>query len=150
MARIPVALPELEGNWIAVTALNVASDLQSAYIARYANRCGIAMNWCLASPGTNIRSLQLGGGTIENSGTSLAAPHVTGAILVFKSQFPEMTTPEVHQILFDTAVDLGAPGVDSVYGHGALNLGEAMTPQGALTVELGPQVDEATAPLSDS
>ena len=150
LARIPVDLPELQGNWIAVTALDVASDLQSANLANYANRCGTAMNWCLAAPGTNIRSLQVGGGTTENSGTSLAAPHVTGAILVLKSQFPEMTTPEIHQILFDTAVDLGDPGVDSVYGHGALNLDNAMTPQGAMTAELGESVNEATIPLSAS
>ena len=73
-----------------------------------------------------------------------------GAILVLKSQHPELTTPEIHRILFDTAVDLGAPGVDPVFGQGALNLGEAMTPQGTMTVELGSQVDESTVPLSAS
>ena len=150
LARIPVDFPEMQGNWIAVTALNAASDLQSANLASYANRCGTAMNWCLAAPGTNIRSLTVGGGTAESLGTSLAAPHVTGAILVLKSQFPEMTTPEIHEILFDTAVDLGAPGVDPVYGHGALNLDNAMTPQGAMTAELGETVNEATIPLSMS
>ena len=82
--------------------------------------------------------------------TSLAAPYVTGAILVLKSQFPEMTTPQIHQILFDTAIDLGVPGVDPVFGHGALNLGEAMIPQGALMVELGEQVDQVTVPLATS
>ena len=40
-----------------------------------------------------------------------------------------MTTPEVHQILFDTAVDLGAPGLDTIFGHGALNFNEALAPQ---------------------
>ena len=152
MAGIPVALPELEGNWLAVTALNNVRDLQSANIdkADYANSCGNAMNWCLAAPGSNITVLKADGGTQRTSGTSLAAPHVTGAVLVLKSQFPELTTPEVHQILFDTAVDLGAPGVDNVFGHGALNLNEALTPQGQLTVELGPEVDQTTAPLSSS
>ena len=156
LARLPVALPELEDIWIAVTALNDYRGLQSAelwYDNRSgfgANSCGIAMNWCLAAPGTNIRSLRVGGGTTENTGTSMAAPHVMGAVLVLKSQFPELTTPEVHQVLFDTAVDLGDPGVDPVFGQGALNLGEAMTPQGQLVVELGPQVDQSTAPLSSS
>ena len=152
MAGLPVALPELEGNWLAVTALNDTKDLQSTDIdiANYANRCGNAMNWCLAAPGTKITSLSADGGVRVANGTSLAAPHVTGAVLVLKSQFPELTTPDVHQILFDTAVDLGDPGVDPVFGHGALNLGEAMTPQGQLTVELGPKVDQITAPLSIS
>ena len=149
MAGLPVALPELRDNWLAVTALNVASDLRSASIADYANWCGTAMNWCLAAPGTEITSLRAG--TYDRGdGTSYAAPHVMGAVLVLKSQFPELTTPEVHKILFDTAVDLGSRGVDPIFGHGALNLNEALTPQGQLVVELGPQVDQSTAPLSSS
>ena len=147
---LPIALPELDGTWLAVTALDDASDLPSAKLWSEANRCGSAMNWCLAAPGTNITSLRVGGGTIADTGTSMAAPHVMGAVLVLKSQFPELTAPEVHQVLFDTAVDLGDPGVDPVFGQGALNLGEAMTPQGQLVVELGPQVDQSTAPLSSS
>ena len=150
MARLPLALPELEGNWLAVTALGTASDLRSARIASFANSCGTAMNWCLAAPGTNIRSLRVGGGTTEKSGTSMAAPHVTGAVLVLKSRFPEMTTPEVHKILFDTAVDLGVRGVDRIYGHGALNFNEALAPQGIMTVELGETVDETTTSLASS
>ena len=150
LASIPVALPELAGNWIAVTSLNNARDLQSTGLAGFANKCGNAMNWCLAAPGLNITSLDAGGGTVAHSGTSFAAPHVMGAVLVLKSRFPELTTPEVHQLLFDTAFDLGAPGVDPIFGHGALNLNEALTPQGQLMVELGPQVDQTTAPLSSS
>ena len=98
LAGLPVALPELEANWLAVTALDAASDLRSARIANYANSCGNAMNWCLAAPGTNITSLRAGGGYVAFPGTSFATPHVTGAVLVLKSQFPELTTPEVHQI----------------------------------------------------
>ena len=156
LARLPVALPELEDIWIAVTALNDTRDLQSAELwydnssGFGANSCGTAMNWCLAAPGTNITSLRAGGGYVAYPGTSMAAPHVMGAVLVLKSQFPELTTPEVHKILFDTAVDLGTPGVDSTYGHGALNLNEALAPQGQLVVELGTQVDQTTAPLSSS
>ena len=155
LSRLPEALPELENIWIAVTALNDTGDLQSSELwydrpGSGANWCGTAMNWCLAAPGTNITSLRVGGGTTENTGTSMAAPHVMGAVLVLKSQFPELTTPEVHKILFDTAVDLGSRGVDPIFGHGALNLNEALTPQGQLVVELGPQVDQSTAPLSSS
>ena len=150
MARLPLALPELEGTWLAVTALDTASDLRSAGIASYANSCGTAMNWCLAAPGTNISSLRVGGGITEKSGTSMATPHVMGAVLVIKSRFPEMTTPEVHKILFDTAVDLGVRGIDSTYGHGALNFNEALAPQGTMTVELGETVDEITTSLASS
>ena len=149
-AALPVVFPELENIWIAVTALDTTDDLRFAELWSKANHCGSAMDWCLAAPGQDIKSLLVGGGTRNLSGTSLSAPHVSGAILVLKSQFPEMTASDIRQILFDTAVDLGAPGVDSVFGHGALNLNEAMAPQGALMVELGAQVDETTAALSDS
>ena len=149
-ARLPVALSELTGNWLAVTALNNTRNLQSAGLWSGSNRCGVASNWCLAAPGENIMSLSRGGGLDSVSGTSIATAHVTGAILILKGQFPELTTLQVHQILFDTAIDLGDPGIDSVYGHGALNLGESMTSQGALFVELGPKIDQTTSPLSES
>ena len=151
MAGIPIVLPELEGNFIAVTALHDVYDnkLQSASIANYANRCGEAMNWCLAAPGAY--RIWVGGGYYRTaSGTSYAAPYVTGAILVLKSEFPELTTPEIHQILFDTAYDLGAPGVDEVYGHGALDLRNAHVPQGEMMAELGEIVNQIAIPLSES
>ena len=153
-ARLPVAIPWLENVWIAVTALNTVDDLTSSALGKapYANACGTAMNWCLAAPG-EVMSLQVtgkGGGVKSVAGTSFAAPHVAGAVLVLKSQFPELSTREVHEILFDTAVDLGAPGVDPVFGHGALNLGAAISPQGAVTIEYGRHVDERTALLSSS
>ena len=152
LAALPAAMPELEKIWIAVTALNDVHDLTSPDLdkAIYASSCGSAKNWCLAAPADGTVSLKLGGGTEEFAGTSAAAPHVTGAVLVLKSQFPELSTPEIHQILFDTAVDIGAPGIDDVFGHGALNLGKAMTPQGDLVVELGSEVNSRTAPLAAS
>ena len=162
-AALPIALPEMEGNWIAVTGLNRANDLQSAHLSSHANWCGVAMNWCLAAPGEWIRTLDVGGlpriksnmpdeysGTSNRTGTSFAAPHVTGAILLLKSEFPELTTREIHQLLFDTAYDLGAPGVDQVYGHGALDLREAQAPQGVMMTELGEIVSQVTIPLSQS
>ena len=157
-AALPIALPELEENWIAVTGLDNANDLQSAHISNRADWCGVAMNWCLAAPGASIRTLTAGElpgptnaiATSRRTGTSFAAPHVTGAILLLKSEFPELTTPEIHKILFDTAYDLGAPGVDEVYGHGALDLRNAHVPQGEMMTELGEIVDQVTIPLSQS
>ena len=152
MAGLPHFLPELQDNWIAVTALEDGRSLTTARIADRANRCGAARDWCLAAPGTDILSLGATGpdGLATKSGTSMAAPHVTGAVLVLKSQFPELTPREVHAILFDTAVDLGAPGTDPVYGRGALNLNEALAPQGDLMVELGARVDDRAVPLATS
>ena len=149
-ARLPAAVSGLTGTWIAVTALDMTNDLRSARIWEKANRCGNAMNWCLAAPGVNVRTLNPGGNYILTYGTSIAAPHVTGAILLLKSQHPELTTPEIHGILFDTAYDLGAPGVDAIYGHGALDLRNAQAPQGVVTAQAGEVVNEMTAPFETS
>jgi subtilase-type serine protease len=39
----------------------------------------------------------------------------------------------VKSILLATATDMGAPGVDEIYGHGKLDLRNALSPQGDLS-----------------
>ncbi len=121
----------LDGNLLAV--VSVASNNN---IAASSNRCGVAQNWCLAAPGTQILGPANGGGYVEASGTSAAAAHVTGALAVVMQRFPELTAQEAAQILLDTATDLGETGVDNVYGHGLLNLDAATSPQGSVSVAL--------------
>ena len=131
-AALPIRFTELRGYWLAV--VNVDERNQ---IFRSSNGCGNAMAWCLAAPGTDIISatdeegFPVGDIYGTGSGTSFAAPHVSGAIAVLKSAFPMMTAPQIVTLLLTTATDLGAVGVDPVYGHGLLNLDEATRPQGA-------------------
>jgi hypothetical protein len=68
------------------------------------------------------------------SGTSFAAPHVSGAVAVLMSAFPNLTPEQVVTLLLTTATDLGAAGVDDVYGRGLVNLDEATKPQGTTSV----------------
>ena len=67
---------------------------------------------------------------VPDSGTSFAAPHVTGATAVLRGAWPQLSAETTVQILLTTATDIGAPGVDEIYGHGILNLSEAVRPQG--------------------
>ncbi|MFN8510841.1 MAG: S8 family serine peptidase [Deinococcaceae bacterium] len=55
------------------------------------------------------------------SGTSMAAPHVTGAAALVWSQKPSLTASELLQLLKRTATDLGASGKDDEYGYGVVN-----------------------------
>ncbi|MCB8828300.1 S8 family serine peptidase, partial [Escherichia coli] len=54
------------------------------------------------------------------------APHGAGAAALVKQMFPYMTMDQVRQILLGTAFDIGAPGVDDVYGYGLLDAGRAV------------------------
>ena len=64
------------------------------------------------------------------SGTSMATPYVAGVAAVIKGQWPTLTSTQIASIIFDTADNLGAPGVNAVYGRGAVDITKAMQPVG--------------------
>lgn len=55
------------------------------------------------------------------SGTSMAAPHVSGVIALMLQVNPDLTPFEVKQILIATAQDLGTKGLDPETGYGFVN-----------------------------
>ncbi|MGB8360649.1 MAG: S8 family serine peptidase [Acidimicrobiia bacterium] len=59
-------------------------------------------------------------------GTSMATPHVTGAVALMLSLRPEASPQIIRSVLDSTAQDLGAPGFDTSYGHGLLQIGDAL------------------------
>ncbi|MFD0740051.1 S8 family serine peptidase [Lysobacter koreensis] len=62
------------------------------------------------------------GGWSWAGGTSMASPHVAGvAALVIGALGGEANVGRVENYLLRGADDLGAPGVDGIYGHGRLN-----------------------------
>ena len=147
LAGLPVYFPELEDTWLAVAATN-----QDDEIAWFSNYCGMAMNFCISAPGVDIYSAYPGGGyAAGGQGTSYAAPLVSGAVALLKHQFPSMGGAQIVQLIKETATDLGEEGVDAIYGHGLLNLGEAMSPQGTMMVAVGSDVrTAAAAPLNQT
>lgn len=62
------------------------------------------------------------------SGTSMAAPHVSGAIALMKSINPDLTPQQFASLLQSGSLtdDLGAPGRDDLYGHGLINASKAV------------------------
>lgn len=127
LSAIPVVMPEMRGHFINV----VAWDSATGALAEYSNACGITANWCITAPGNNIDT----GASIAN-GTSFATPIVSAAVAVIREAFPYMTAPQITNLLFETARDLGTPGVDATYGHGMLDLERATRPVGAPLVPI--------------
>ena len=131
-AAIPRLYPELQYNWVAVTSVN--SD--TGVLSNFANACGDAAAWCIAAPGTRIVSSYVGSDDAYAiaSGTSMAAPAVTGGLAVISQAFPTLEPEQVVQRLFVTANKEGVYANESLYGQGLMDLERATRPVGSLTV----------------
>jgi len=68
----------------------------------------------------------------DTNGNSFAAPRAAGAAALVRQKFPNLTGSQTATTILHTADDLGATGVDAVYGHGELNVGKALSPVGNL------------------
>lgn len=73
----------------------------------------------LVAPGAATRSARTGGGYTLLSGTSMATPHVVGAIALLRSASPDLSEAEVVRALRETAMPLAPehPNRDSGYGR---------------------------------
>lgn len=87
----------------------------------------------LSAPGMSIFSAYKSGGYALLSGTSTAAPFVSGsAALVMaspvctKKPSHKCSGDEIRSILEKNSLDLGPPGKDSSFGSGLLNAGKAV------------------------
>ncbi len=140
LSALPMVIPELNGHFINV----VAWDSATGALADYSNACGTTRDWCITTPGTDLNTTTR---PYAISGTSFAAPIVSAAISVIREAFPYMKSEQITSLLFETARDLGAPGVDEIYGHGMLDLERATRPVGAALV---PLADNTTTALRNA
>lgn len=139
--------PEVAGYVIAVGSIN-----ENAEQSYFSNECGDTKYYCLFAPGENIYAAYIKNNKSYTilSGTSMATPHVAGAVAVIRAAWPHLTAPQTTEILLTTATDLGDEGVDNVFGYGLLNLGNAVQAQGKNLISFGSKVDSAGYELSDT
>jgi subtilisin family serine protease len=81
----------------------------------------------VCAPGEQIVSFVPGGGTSTRSGTSFAAPHVTGTLALILSAHSGISPDDAIAILRRSLVDLGTRGFDEWFGYGLVNAYEAVS-----------------------
>ena len=79
------------------------------------------------APGTLIYSAIPGNQFSVLTGTSMAAPHVAGAVALLRQYNPNATVDTIKWALATSATDVEAPGPDTISGFGLLNLPKALT-----------------------
>ncbi len=83
----------------------------------------------LVAPGERVQATVLKGEWRELDGTSMAAPHVSGAAAMLMSRYPELIgkPDRIKRILCETATDLGRDR--NFQGHGMLDVLRALQSQ---------------------
>ena len=98
------------------------ADVLDPSSSRGPSACGQPVVPRAVAPGVDVRTTDLYGLYTTASGTSLAAPHVAGALALLLSAFPDLPADRQAAALDSGAVDLGPGGPDNDYGAGRLDV----------------------------
>lgn len=148
-AELASFAPANANRVIAVTATDSADAK-----ALFSNYSGTGLHprngLVIAAPGVSILSLGAAGNPLCGgqkycvaSGTSMAAPHLAGAVALLFAVNSNLTVDQVHQILKETADPLS----DSRLGVGRLNLAAAVAAaSGGETPSPSPEISPTVSP----
>lgn len=93
---------ESASDWLSIGASTMAKDATlPAFFSNYGSK-----TVDIFAPGHEIYSLKPHNLYESNSGTSMAAPMVTGLAALLKSYYPELSTKEVIDIILESGTDL--------------------------------------------
>jgi thermitase len=83
----------------------------------------------VSAPGRDILTTFVGGGYQSRSGTSLAAPFVSGLAGLLRSKYPDWSPATVRAQIINTADDIDGPnpGLEGQMGSGRINAAQAVT-----------------------
>ena len=145
-------ISELTDAWLTVVSVDPNNKETN-----YTNRCGIAASICVTAPGGGDSQSTIGiyaadndGGYIRLSGTSMAAPHVSGLAAALMSKFPSLTNKQIATRIKTTSslenltsssgrtlATHGEAYMQSVFGHGLVNATAASASIGSLNMGTG-------------
>jgi len=166
MDGLPVILPQLESGWLAVGNAVPTWDSSGTAIVgaqMVSSSCLDAAAWCLvadgawkAADGTTTTGYRFG------TGSSFAAPQVSGALALLAEAFPSLSPHDLRLRLIASANnDFFTPtgftpigttgythGYNQTYGHGFLDIKAALLPIGGTSMQLeGGAVQSTNAPI---
>ena len=147
-------IPEISGHSIAVVSVD-----ENGQISSFSNRCGVSQDYCIAAPGSDITvpyptstsdtGIFIGNTNDDNynncitdnscyargaSGTSFAAPFVSGGLAVIADHFEgQLGSQEIVSRLFSTANKKGIYADKAIYGQGLMDLNAATEPVGQVS-----------------
>ena len=130
-------MPHYPSSYDLDNIIAVANTTQTDSLAD--NSCYGAVSVDLAAPGYQIYSTDLGGGYRIMSGTSMAAPHVTGTAALIRSLDPSISTEEIKEILLGTVDPLSTLEGKMVSG-GRLNAYKAVEAVASTPVVIKPSI----------
>ena len=128
----------IAGNWN--TSTQTIDGAKSGHVCKdYTTQCNDTYktsDFYILAPGTNINSVKNGGGYARMSGTSQAAPVITGGVAIVHQLWPYMKGKNIAQLLLQTAnKDLSNYSI-TTHGQGLLDLDKATQPVGGLGISL--------------
>lgn len=139
--KIPVAsISKQDGEWLRTQLQMDQIFIDTKYkqtkkrIAPFSSRGPVTMNWEIKpdvlAPGANIISTVPGDDYQELQGTSMAAPHVTGAIALIKEAKPDWSNEQIIGALKTTAKQIltekGQPIDPIIQGVGEIQIEKAL------------------------
>jgi len=103
----------------------------------------------VVAPGVDVYSSVPGGGYESSgwSGTSMAGPHVAGAVALMREACPDCDPTTIKEALMNTAIDHGQQGDDNVFGMGFIDAYAAVLEVSTLGEVSGTITDESAQPL---
>lgn len=134
-AGMPYYYPEYRQNFLAVVGVDINADGTPGATA--GSQCVVAAEWCLAAPFLVPHANRF------SNGTSASAAVVSGIAALVSEAFPWMGGRNLQTTLLTTATDLGAPGVDPVFGWGMVNADRAVRGPAAFLTAFEANVDRA-------